>query len=380
MRAGGPSRRRPYINPMVCFIGSDIYRLPVFAPPHPLAVPRAMLAKDLIAACGWLPEARYYEAAAASVAELCAFHDADYIAALARAEATQDLPEAARQRYRIGADANLIHPAVYRRPATSVGGALLAAGLTAQRGVVHAPGVGNHHGRPGRASGFCFVNDIALGIMRWRALGVRRVVYLDLDAHHGDGVEAAFADEAEVLTISVHEAGRWPRTGTASDPARGVLNFAVPAGFNDSELRYLLEAAILPAVVAHRPDGIMLLPGADALADDPMAKLSLSNNALWDAVAAVRGLAERLVVLGGGGYNPYALARCWAGIWAVLNDIAIPAVLPAAAQAVLRDVAYFRPAGRNPPAHWTETLRDAPLDGPVRDEVKRLVEQERFAA
>ena len=80
------------------------------------------------------------------------------------------------------------------------------------------------------------------------------------------------------------------------------------------------------------------------------------------------GLAERLVVLGGGGYNPYALARCWAGIWAVLNDIAIPDVLPAAAQAVLREVAYFRPAGRNPPAHWIETLRDAPLEGPVRDE------------
>ncbi len=362
------------------FIGAEIYRLEVFAPPHPLAVPRAMLVKDLVSACGWLPAAQYVEAPAARAAELCAFHDADYVAALARAEAEQDLPAELRQRYRIGADSNMIHPAVFRRPATSVGGALLAARLTAGGGVVHAPGVGNHHGQPNRASGFCFVNDIALGIMRWRELGARRVAVLDLDAHHGDGTEAAFADDPDVLTISVHEAGRWPRTGMASDPARGILNFPVPSGFNDSELRVLMQAAILPAIVAHRPDVIMLLPGADALADDPMAKLSLSNNALWEAAAGLRGLSDRLVVLGGGGYNPYALARCWAGIWALLNDIPVPEVLPPAAQDVLRRVKYFRPAGRNPPAHWTETLRDPPAEGPVRDEVTRLLERERNAA
>ncbi len=363
-----------------CFIGSEIYRLPVFAPPHPLAVPRVMLVKDLVVACGWLGAAQYREAAPASATALCAFHDADYVAALRQAELAQDLAPALRQQYRIGADANLIHPAVFRRPATSVGGALLAAALTAAGGVVQAPGSGNHHGRRDRASGFCFVNDIALLIMRWRELGVRRVAYLDLDAHHGDGVEAAFADDPEALTISVHEAGRWPRTGMASEAARGVLNFPVPPGFNDSELDYLMAAAILPAIVAHRAEAIVLLPGADALADDPMAKLGLSNNAIWAAVAALRGLAPRLVVLGGGGYNPYSLARCWAGIWALLNDIEIPDRLPPAALEVLREVAYFRPAGRNPPAHWTETLRDAPLDGPVRDEVKRLVTGERRAA
>ncbi len=356
------------------FIGAEIYRLPVFKPPHPLATPRAMLAKDICTACGWLEAAQYMEAGEASVAELTRFHDADYVAALQRAEAMQDLPAELRQRTRIGADSNVIHPAVFRRPATSAGGALLAAGLTAAGGVVHAPGVGNHHGQPARASGFCFVNDIVLGIMRWRALGVRRVVYLDLDAHHGDGVEAAFTDEPEVLTISMHEAGRWPRTGVASDLARGVVNFPVPAGFNDSELRWLMQAAVLPLIQDFVPDGVWLLPGADALAEDPLAKLALSNNALWEAVAAVAGLAPRLVIGGGGGYNPFALGRCWAGIWAGLNGIDVPAVLPEAAQAVLRGVSYFRAAGRNPPAAWTETLRDAPAEGPVRDEVKRLTE------
>jgi acetoin utilization protein AcuC len=357
-------------------IGSEIYRLPVFKAPHPLAVPRAMLAKDLIEACGWLPAARYFEAGMPSVAELCRFHAPDYIAALMRAEAEQDLPAELRQKYRIGADANVIHPAVFRRPAISVGGALLAAGLTEHGGVVHAPGVGNHHGQPARASGFCFVNDISLLILRWRDMGLKNIAYLDLDAHHGDGVEAAFADEPEVLTISVHEAGRWPRTGMASDPRRGIHNFPVPPGFNDSELAALMARRIVPLIKTHKPDALIFLPGADALADDPMAKLTLSNNAIWDALRDVSGLAPRLVVLGGGGYNPFALARCWAGLWAVLNGASVPEVLPDEAQSVLRGVKYFRPEGRNPPAHWLTTLRDTPNPGPVSEAVRRLIEED----
>ncbi len=294
----------------------------------------------------------------AQAAALCRFHTQDYIATLLQAEAEQDLPLGLRQKYRIGADSNVIHPAVFRRPATSAGGAMLAAELTAAGGVIHAPGVGSHHGQKDRASGFCFVNDVVLGILRWRALGVTRVAYLDLDAHHGDGVEMAFAETPEVLTISVHEAGRWPRTGVESNPARGIWNFPVSPGFDDAGLAVLLDAQILPLLHAHRPEAILLLPGADALADDPMAKLALSNQAIWNAVQAVRGIAPRLVVAGGGGYNPYALARCWAGIWAVLNDFPLPEVLPAAALDVLRGVRYFRAAGRNPPQRWLSTLRD----------------------
>jgi acetoin utilization protein AcuC len=358
------------------FIGSEIYRLPVFKPPHPLAVPRAMLVRDLCEALGWLQPGQYVDSPIATPAALSQFHDEDYIAALVRAEAEQDLPEPMRQQYRIGADANIIHPAVFRRPATSAGGAMLAARLTAQGGVVQAPGVGSHHGQPARASGFCFVNDVVLGLLQWQALGVRRIVYLDLDAHHGDGVESAFAEDADVLTISMHEAGRWPRSGKLSHPRQGIRNFPVPPGFNDSELGYLMDARILPLIRAHAPEAIWLLPGADALAGDPMAKLQLSNLAPWDVVTQLRGLAPRLVVAGGGGYNPYLLARCWTGIWAKLNQLPIPETLPHAAQDVLGGVEYFRAAGRNPPPHWLTTLQDAPNAGAVRDDVKRLAEQE----
>jgi acetoin utilization protein AcuC len=354
------------------FIGSEIYRLEVFAPPHPLAMPRAMLVKDLCAALGWLEAPNYMEAGPASVAELTRFHTPDYIAALMRAESELALPVELRAQTRIGADANVIHKAVFRRPATSAGGALLAAGLLKEGVTVHAPGVGNHHGQRARASGFCFVNDIALLVLRLRELGMRRIAYLDLDAHHGDGVEAAFADDAQVLTISVHEAGRWPRTGTAHDPARAVYNFPVPPEFNDSELGFLMEAAVLPVLRGFAPQVLLFLPGADALADDHMSKLGLSNNAIWDALRAVRALAPSLAVLGGGGYNPYALARCWAGLWGILNGRALPEILPVSAQQVLRDVRHFRHITRAVPAHWVETLCDAQRSGMVRDEVKAM--------
>jgi len=364
------------------FIGSDIYRLPVFTPPHPLAIPRAMLVADLCRALGWLGDADYVESPVASPEALCRFHTPDYIAALQCAEAEQDLPPAVRQATRIGADANPIHQAVFRRPATSAGGAVLAAALTtgpsagpsaAGGGAVFAPGIGNHHGRPDRAAGFCFVNDIALAVLRWRQAGLRRIAYLDLDVHHGDGVEAAFADEPDVLTISVHQAGAWPHTGTQSWPDRGIWNFAVPRETNDSEFALLITRSVVPRIAAHQPEVIFFLPGADALADDPVGKLGLSNNAIWEALRAVRPLAPRLVVGGGGGYNPFALARCWAGLWAILTGRPVPDILPEPAQAVLRQVRYFRAAGRFPPAHWLTTLRDAPNSGPIREEFLRVI-------
>jgi len=332
-------------------------------------MPRVMLVHDLCAALGWLGAKDYYESGMASAAELCRFHTRDYINALQLAEKTQHLPSDLRASTGIGRAANVIHPAVFRRPATSAGGAILAAEMLAGGRCVHAPGVGNHHGFPDHASGFCFVNDIALMILRLRDLGIRRIAYLDLDAHHGDGVESAFADDPDVLTISVHEAGRWPRTGLGSEPKRAVYNFAVPAGLNDSELAWLWTHKIKFLLQAHAPEVILFLPGADALADDPMAKLALSNQALWDVLRNLQAMGRPLAVLGGGGYNPYALGRCWAGLWAVLNHLDVPAMLPAAAQAVLAGIKNSWRPGLAVPPHWTTILGDAPRRGPVRQEI-----------
>ena len=339
---------------------------------------------DLVRAMGWLDDDVFVSAPMASVADVTRFHAPDYVEALRRAELTQTVAEADRERYRIGAEGNPVYPEIFRRPMTSAGGVMLAARLTLPGGIVYCPGGGTHHGRPARASGFCYLNDPVLGMLTWLEGGLERIVYLDIDAHHGDGVQDAFADDPRVLTISVHEAGRWPHTGAADDRAGGAArNFPVPPGFNDSEMRVLMQEAILPLIQAARPQAIFLQCGADALEEDPLARLSLSNNAHWEVVAAIRDLAPRLIVTGGGGYNPYTVGRCWAGVWATLNHLAIPPSTTPAAESVLRSLHYNRAAGRNPPEHWFTTLRDAPREGTVRPEIRTLAARsllESFAA
>ena len=357
------------------YIGSEIYRASTYGPGHPLAVPRVSTCTDLCRALGWLPDERFIEAPMATPEQVARFHDPDYVAALRRAEETGAVSEADRARFRIGAENNPVYPEIYRRPMTSAGGVLLAAKLTLDGGIVHCPGGGTHHGRPARASGFCYLNDPVLGILAWLDAGLRRVAYLDIDAHHGDGVQDAFHGDERVLTVSVHEAGRWPHTGRAEDRGGGgARNLPVPAGFNDTEMRCIMDRTVLPLIRAFRPEALFLQCGADALEEDPLAKLSLSNNAHWAVAEAAKDIAPRLIVTGGGGYNPWTVARCWAGVWAALNGYPVPLLLPPAAEAVLRGLRYNRAAGRNPPEHWFTTLRDAPREGPVRDEVRRLAD------
>ena len=366
-------------DPAPILIGSEIYRASTYGPAHPLAIPRVSTCVDLCRAMGWLPDARYREAPMATLADVTRFHDPGYVAALREAERTQHASEGDRARFQLGARGNPIYPEVFRRPMVSAGGMLLAAGLVAEGGVVHCPGGGTHHGRPDRASGFCYLNDVVLAVLAWLDAGLARIAYVDIDAHHGDGVQDAFAHDPRVLTISVHEAGRWPHTGPVEDRAGGAArNLAVPAGLNDTEFRHLLRRAVLPLVAAHRPQAILLQCGADALEEDPLARLSLSNNAHFETVAALLSLPVegpcRLVVTGGGGYNPWSVGRCWAGVWATLNGIAIPPRVTPEAEAVLRALRFGRAAGRNPPEHWFTTIRDAAREGPVREAVRDVAE------
>ena len=345
-------------------IGSEVYRGSTYGPKHPLAIPRVSTTLDLIRALGWHDPARYRDSPQASAAELARFHTPDYIAALARAEATQQVDPAHRERYRIGADGNPVYREIFRRPATSAGGVLLAARITARApGIVHVPGGGTHHGRPDRASGFCYVNDAALGILEWLDQGLTNILYVDIDAHHGDGVEDAFADDARVFTLSVHEAGRWPFTGTAHGDTHA--NYPLPPGATDTDMLAILDHAILPLVAQLRPQAIMLQCGADAIAEDPLSRLAMSNQAHWAVLRALMHAAPRFILLGGGGYNPWSVARCWAGAWGVLNGHTPPACLPPEAEAVLRRLTLNRAAGRNPPEHWFTTLADAPRRGPL---------------
>jgi acetoin utilization protein AcuC len=354
------------------FIGSEIYRGSSYGARHPLAIPRVSTVMDLLRALGWLAPGQYVASPRAKPAALAAWHAPEYIAALQRAEAEGAVSDETRRRHALGTGSNPIYPEMFRRPATAAGGSILAGQLLRDGGIVHSPGGGTHHGMPDRANGFCYLNDPVLGILSLRAAGLRRIAYVDLDAHHPDGVEAAFARDAEVLMISVHEEARWPFTGRLEDAGAGqVFNLPVPRGFNDTEMAHVRDRLILPRLAEFAPEAIVLQCGADALEEDPLSRLALSNGALWETVAAVMPMAPRLLVLGGGGYNPWSVARAWAGVWAVLNGRAPPVALPASGRAVLGALRWpGRAAGRNPPAHWAATLADPPREGPLRPEVE----------
>lgn len=363
--------RRPIL------IANEIYRHSVYGQRHPLSIQRVTPVLDIARALGWLASDQYLDCCQAGPEQLSRFHDTDYIAAVVEAERTRHVPEHVRDRYNIGRNGNPVFAEIFRRPATSSGASILAGSLLAgvERGVIHSLAGGTHHGRRAMAWGFCFFNDPVLGILAMLDRGLDRVAYVDLDAHHGDGVQDAFHHDDRVLTISIHEDGRWPRTGAVDDRAGGAArNLPVPRGTNDSEFELLIERAVVPLVDRFFPDALVIQTGADGLADDPQAKLELSNRALWRAVERLVPCAPRVLVVGGGGYNPWSVARAWTGIWAVLNGIDPDVPTQGAAEAVLRGLVWNHSKGRNPPEHWFTTLADRPNPGPVREEIHRLAE------
>jgi acetoin utilization protein AcuC len=361
-------KARPY------FIGSEIYRRSRYGSNHPLAIPRVSTCIDLARLLGWLPDEIYIDSPTATAAELERFHAPDYIAALQAAEAAQAVSAEDSERYNIGRGGNPVFGEIFRRPATACGASLAAADMLAQgrARTIYSPAGGTHHGQRAAASGFCYLNDPVLAILRLLDHGIARVAYVDLDAHHCDGVEAALGDDPRVLLASIHEAGRWPQTG-AVDAGRAV-NIPAPAGLNDSEFALLFDNSLLPHVAAFKPQVLVVQGGADALADDPLSNLALSNNALWRAGAALQRLGLPMLMTGGGGYNPWSVARAWVGMWGTLNSYQIPATLPPAAESLLRSLHWHRRKDQPRPEAWFSTLQDEPADGPIRAEVSALAD------
>lgn len=356
------------------FFGGEIFRRRGYPDGHPLAIARIGPVIDLARLLGWLPDGQYRESPMASQDELARFHDRDYIAAVRRSQDAGVVSAADRARFNLGTLENPWFETMYDRAAICCGGSIAAARAVRGGGIAYAPAGGTHHAQRARAGGFCYFNDPVLAICALLDSGLTRVFYADIDGHHGDGVQAAFAGDDRVFLASVHEAGRWPHTGGLADRGGGnVRNLPVPAGLNDSEMDVVVAQAFRPLAVRQRPDAVVITCGADALADDPLTKLALSNAALWRAAAALIALAPRAVVLGGGGYNPWATVRCWAGLWATLNGRAIPARLPAAAEALLRGLSWDFDDGEGRPESWFTTLADAPRPGPVRSVIRDVV-------
>jgi len=375
-QAGWQAARRPATTPRrpAKYVGSEIFRRAAFGDHHPLKIVRHAAVLDIVRALDWLGADEFVACEPATLGELERFHNPAYLEALQYADSEGLATPQARRRFCIGTLENPVFPGLFERAATTVGGSIAAAGLALDGQVAFHPSGGTHHGRRDHASGFCYLNDPVFAILRLLDGGCDRVVYVDLDAHHGDGVEAAFDAEPRVRTISIHEADRWPYSGAAGEGRQhDAWNFPVPRGCNDTELEFLVDHAVLPLIEDFDADALVVCCGADCLAGDPLSGMMLSNVALWDTVD--RLLAYRLpsVILGGGGYNPWTVARYWAGMWGRISGQEIPQTLPEAAMRVLRDMECDLVDDDEIDEAWLTTIADSPYPGSVRDAVESLL-------
>jgi acetoin utilization protein AcuC len=317
-------------------IHSDAFKRYDYGPEHPLRMERLGLTFALMEAYGLtrLPETELLTPGPASETALREFHTDEYLAVLRAAGAGAAVPAA--HRFGLGPGDNPIWPGCYEASALACGGSILAAELVARGDVARAFAFagGLHHAMPDRASGFCYLNDAVLAILALRRYGLR-VAYVDIDAHHGDGVQAAFYRCADVLTISTHERGDrlFPGTGAVEEIGEGAgrgyaVNLPLNPYTDDGVYLDAFEAVVPPVLRAFNADVVVAQLGIDGHRTDPLTHLALSVDGFAEAVRRILRLAPRLVALGGGGYDLSNVARAWTAAWALMNDVTLSPALP----------------------------------------------------
>lgn len=365
----GPPRLRARL------LAAPRYRGHYYGDNHPLGIPRVSLTLDLIDAYGAITADEREDTRAALPGELEWFHTRDYVEALRAAERMGKVYQRWRDRYNFGNFENPFLPDLFATPATATFASILGAERVLDGLIAFNPAGGMHHARPDCAQGFCYFNDPVLGILRLRQAGLR-VLYLDLDAHHGDGVEAAFRNDPDVLTVSLHmdTADAYPFAGGRVEdtgPLGNAVNLPLPPGTGDRGWRMAFDAVWPATLAAFRPDAVVLQAGTDAIFADPLGKFGVTTQMFLSAVARVvhlsprhaEGEAEgvpRLLVLGGGGYHPIVLARAWAGLWGLISGRALPEAIPPEGQAVLRAVDWDQDEDED----WFDALFVSRLDAP----------------
>jgi acetoin utilization protein AcuC len=298
-----------------------------FPPDHPFNATRAPKTRDLIQSMGWLTGENHAEAGCepAARAALEKFHTRRYLDALQNASQggwNYDVLNMG-----IGTSDCPVFPGMYEHSALAAGATLAGAAaiLEGRADAVFNPHGGFHHAFPERAAGFCYINDPALGCLALAEAG-KRILYLDIDVHNGDGVAFAFQDRADVMTISFHENPRvlFPGTGFETEIGSGkgrgyCVNVPLPVGTYDEAYFGAFEEVALPLIRAFQPDIFVMEFGADGLAQDPLAHLQLTNNVYADILRRLRGFDKPILMTGGGGYNVENTVRAWALAWSVLS-------------------------------------------------------------
>ncbi len=313
-----------------------------FSPEHPFNPRRLALAVSLMEAMGLLEDVPIFPPRPAGDDELLSVHTPDYIAAVRRLSQ----PEAARldaARWGLGTDDNPIFPGMHEATALVVGGTLRAAELVMSGEATRAMNIagGLHHAHAARASGFCVYNDLAVAIQWIRQTYGARVMYIDYDAHHGDGVQGIFYHDADVLTLSLHESGRFlfPGTGFTDELGEGAgygYSLNVPLEpFTEDDSWMAIHRELLPEIAeAFRPDVIVLQNGCDGHVRDPLTHLRATTRLYEETPRLVCEIADRfcegrLVATGGGGYDVWnVVPRAWTLVWAALSGRQAPDGIP----------------------------------------------------
>jgi acetoin utilization protein AcuC len=351
----------------VALVWDDAFARYDFGNEHPLSPIRVELTIELIRAIGLSDTPGVLEVLPGEIDEdtILRRHRADFVEAVRRSSADPSVtPD---WEYGLGPGDTPAFAGMHEASMTVCAGSREAARMVWDGDVAHAfnPAGGLHHAMPDRAAGFCIYNDPAIAIDHLLEAGAERVCYVDIDVHHGDGVEAMFADDPRVLTISLHESGRFLFPGTGQpddiggDAALGsVVNIPLSPGTTGAVWLDAFDHVVEPLVRAWSPDVLVTQLGCDAHATDPLAHLSLTTDDFADIVARLHTLAHeaadgKWIAMGGGGYQwVHVVPRAWTIAFAEMVGARLPIDTPMH----WREMAQERAGQRAP---------DAFLDAPV---------------
>ncbi len=356
------------------FIYTERYGDYDYGPAHPLKILRLTLTYELIRAYGLLslPSMRLVETREATEEELSLFHSPDYMDILKRG--SQGSPVGDSFMYGLGPGDNPIFEGLWEWSLLATGASIQSAQLVAEEEADIAFNIagGLHHALEDRASGFCYVNDPVIVIL-WLLDRGKRVAYIDIDAHHGDGVQRAFYKTDRVMTISLHESGHFlfPGSGFEHEMGEGEgMGFSINVPlhpFTDDEIYlWAFEEVIPPLIKGFKPEVMVTQLGVDSFYSDPLAHLCLTTNGYSEVIDKLKALSIPWIALGGGGYEVTNVARAWTLAWAIMNEVDLNDSLPDSFEGVGRRLGFRG-----------DTLRDSPLSIPEGKRQEARIEAER---
>ena len=319
------------------FVYRDRLSRHVLTEAHPLKAARLRYTYELLEAYHAFDSENsvLVEPRPATEEEIGTVHDPEYVEAVKSLSRGERKYDPARFNFSVGGD-NPIFDGMYEAATLSTGGSIVAAELVGgrQADVGFNISGGLHHAAARNASGFCVFNDPAIAINHLLSMGLR-VVYVDIDAHHGDGVQNAFYDTDRALTISIHESGMFLFPGTGSVQEMGVdrgtgfsVNLPLYPHTDDDTYLWVFREIVPPLVEAFAPDALVTQLGIDSYYNDPLAHLSLSSRGFGEAVGEFARMGLPWLAMGGGGYDLSAVARCWTLAYGIMVGREWPDEIP----------------------------------------------------